>query len=195
MEHSVNSFEKLKLMANHFFTVKDLPGDVADLGTYRGGTAYVLRKLAPDKQLHLFDTWEGTPYDDPLCHHKKGEWSVCVAECKKVVGDAHYHPGVFPRFDHEPFTKNNPYDKQFCFVYVDMDTEQATKDAIEFFWPRMVPGGKMLFDDYNWVPCSGVKKAVDEAFPDEDCQQSSIVNGKTIKTVIDPLYTCVMVKP
>lgn len=154
---SVNPFPKLKLLADRFLSVAHLAGDIADLGAYRGGTSLVLRRLAPEKQLHVFDTWEGTPYDDPLCHHKKGEWPASLDDCKRFVGDAEYHKGIFPA---------TAIGDSFCFVYVDMDTEQATRDAIAFFWPRMVLGGEMFFDDYGWEPCAGVKKAVDEAFAD-----------------------------
>lgn len=180
---SVNPFEKLKLMADHFLSVKDLPGDVADLGTMRGGTSLILRRLAPDKHLHLIDTWAGTPIDDPLCHHKKGEWAASLEECKALVGNSdltHYHQGVFPEWDsNEERQLGLDY---FCFVYVDMDTEQATRDAIAFFWPRLVPGGKLFFDDYGWTPCAGVEKAVNEAFQPEQRQ------------VIQSLCTCVVEK-
>lgn len=160
---SVNPIDKLKLMADQFLSVAHLSGDVADLGTYRGGTALILRKLAPDKRLHMFDTWAGTPIDDDLCHHKKGEWVAKLDECRALVGNGdltHYHQGVFPGvvgYNDKPWN--------FCFVYVDTDTYQSVCDAIEFFWPRMVTGGKMVLDDYGWEACQGVKKAVDEAFP------------------------------
>ena len=161
--HSVNPESKLRLMAHEFMKVAHLEGDVADLGTYRGGAALILRRLAPLKHLHLFDTWAGTPIEDELCHHKKGEWAASLADCRTLVGtDAltYYHPGVFP--DEVP-----PYIEEgakFCFVYVDMDTYQATRDAIDFFYPRLVAGGKMVFDDFGWDACAGVKKAVDEVF-------------------------------
>lgn len=175
---SVNPFDKLKLMADHFLTVKELPGDVADLGACAGGTSYILRRLAPDKMLHIFDTWEGTPYSDPLCHHKKGEWRVSLEDCQRLVenGDlTTYHQGIFPN------TVNEGCDR-FCFVYIDMDTEQATRDAIKFFWPRLVLGGKLLIDDYGWTPCAGVKKAVDEEVSEDK------------RSVIQSLYTCIVEK-
>ncbi len=186
---SVNPFEKLKLMADTFLSVKDLPGDVADLGAMRGGSALILRRLAPDKRLHVFDTWEGTPYDDPLCHHGKGEWAVSMEECQKLVGQEGplllYWKGVFPESAWF-FRAGKDYDgdtgRYFCFVYVDMDTYQATHDAIEFFWPRVVPGGKLFFDDYGWEPCAGVAKAVGELFT------------KDMVTVVPSLYTCVVEK-
>jgi len=167
---SLNPYTKLKLMADQFVSVLNLPGAVADVGAYRGGTSLILRRLAPAKELHLFDTWSGNPFDEDLCHHKKGEWPAKLAECQKLVGDALYHEGVFPE---------TACGEEFCFVYVDPDTYQTVRDAIAYFWPRMVPGGKMFFDDYGWDPCSGVKKAVDEALSDV--------------TVYAP-YSCVAVK-
>lgn len=170
---SVNPYDKLKLLAHHFLTVKNLLGDVADLGAMRGGSSYVLRRLAPEKRLLIFDTWEGTPYDDPLCHHKKGEWKASLEDCKHLVGNSEltiYRRGVFP-------ATVSVLDQvgRFCFVYVDMDTEQATHDAINTFWPCMVSGGKMVFDDYGWQPCAGVKKAVDEFFSARSDHASTVV--------------------
>lgn len=178
--YSCNPLDKLRLLAEVLASVRDIPGDIADLGTCRGGSAMVLRRLAPEKRLHCFDTWEGNPYDDPLCHHKKGEWATSQDECMKVVGGdtTCYHPGVFPQEDW-----GEPLDgKQFCLVYVDMDTEQATRDALDFFWPRLVRGGKIVIDDYGWGPCAGVKKAVDELTEERD------------RKVIGNLFTCILEK-
>ena len=163
--YSVNPFDKLKLMAEEFLSIVHLDGDVADLGAYRGGVSLILRRLAPNKHLHIFDTWAGTPYDDPLCHHKAGEWATDLEGCARLVGISqltHYHKGMFPNSDHELFNPDEYPQRTYCFVYVDMDTEQATHCALDFFFPRMVRGGKILVDDYNWEPCAGVKKAVDE---------------------------------
>lgn len=159
---SVNPAVKLRFLAEQLLAVAHVPGDVVDLGSYRGGAALVMKKLAPSKTLHLFDTWEGNPHDDPLCHHRKGEWVASLEECERVVGvdlSTRYHPGVFPG------TAAGLEDSEFCFVFADMDTYQSTKDAVEFFWPRLSQGGRMLFDDYGWEPCAGVKAAVDELLP------------------------------
>lgn len=182
---SVNPFEKLKLMADTFLSVKDLPGDIADLGACRGGISLILRRLAPDKQLHIFDTWDGTPYDDPLCHHKRGEWKTSVEECSKLVGIGPltwYHCGCFPNGDYPFDDRDSMSDRKFCFVYVDMDTEQATRDAIKFFWPRMVAGGKMVFDDWCWPACAGVEKAIQEMFIEDQL------------TLAPSLHTCIIEK-
>lgn len=164
--YSVNPFDKLMLLAGELLSVVHLPGHVCDLGACRGGTSMVMRRVAPHKPLNVFDTWDGNPHDDPLCHHRLGEWKADKEECGRLIGgctpdgmrDVWLIGGVFP---HNAETESlRPYN--VCFVYVDMDTYQSTRDAIEFFWPRLVPGGKMVFDDYGWEPCAGVRKAVDE---------------------------------
>lgn len=191
--HSINPPEKLRLIAEEFLKVAHLSGDVADLGSYRGGIALVLRRLAPDRHLHLFDTWCGIPYSDPLCHHKQGEWAASLEDCKTLVGNndkTWYWQGVFPTS-----AEGIPPSYTFSFVYVDMDTYQATRDALEFFWPRMVQGGVMFLDDYGWEPCAGVKKAVDEYFPPEECEQYKYETWIPKRRVIQSQYTCVLEKP
>jgi rfaE bifunctional protein nucleotidyltransferase chain/domain len=180
---SINPYGKLKLLAEHFMHCRDLPGDMADVGAYRGGFSLIMRRLAPDKHLHLFDTWSGNPFDDPLCHHKKGEWAADLAECKMNVGEndkTHYHQGVFPW--ESVGEENDDIGDLFCFVAIDPDTYQTVKDAIDFFWPRLMNGGKLFFDDYGWEPCAGVKKAVDEVFSAEQ------------RVEYPELHSCVVVK-
>lgn len=185
--YSINPPSKLRIVAEEFMRVitAGILGDVADLGSWRGGVALMLRRLAPERPLHLFDTWTGNPYDDPLCHHKKGEWAAPLEDCQAVVGkDAltHYHQGVFPNSAANLNQDYAPGLRRFCFVYCDMDTEQATRDALVFFLPRLSPGGVIMFDDYGWGPCAGVKKAVDDVITAEG------------RRVIQSNYTCVVTK-
>lgn len=184
--YSVNPVEKLKLMAEEFLKVADLPGAVADLGTCQGGTALILRRLAPDKDLHLFDTWAGNPHDDPMCHHKCGEWAANLNDCKRLVGQGeltYYHQGVFP--ESASLGIGGGGEREYCFVYVDMDTYQSTRDAIDFFVPRLVHGGKLVFDDYGWDACAGVRKAVDDMLTDTLCYDVRVIQSQ---------YTCVVTK-
>lgn len=176
---SINPYDKLKLAADTALSVRHLDGDVADLGAYRGGMSLILRRLLPDKRLYIFDTWKGTPYDDPLCHHKKGEWATTLEECKALVGNSeltNYLEGEFPN------TSAGLEHNNFCFVYVDMDTEKATTDALAFFWPRMVAGGKIMVDDWGWNPCAGVEKAVRAQFSEDQLQ------------IVPGLHTCIIEK-
>jgi hypothetical protein len=56
-------------------------------------------------------------------------------------------------------------DRQFSLVNFDVDTYESTKKCLEFFYPRMNPGGVILSHDYITAP--GVQKAFDEFFVDK----------------------------
>ena len=43
---------------------------------------------------------------------------------------------------------------------------QSTLDALKFFWPRMVKGGRIISHDYNANNIAGIKKAFREFFND-----------------------------
>lgn len=66
-----------------------------------------------------------------------------------------------------PYTFKDYENRQFAFAHIDVDLYQATKDSLVFIYPRMVPGGIILFDDYGYSECSGAKKAVDEFLLDK----------------------------
>jgi O-methyltransferase len=43
-----------------------LPGEVAEVGVYKGGSAYLMDAIFdPDIPIHLFDTFAGMPPVDP----------------------------------------------------------------------------------------------------------------------------------
>lgn len=141
-----------------------LKGDAAEVGVYRGGTARLLgRVFHGDRTLHLFDTFSGMPETDASKDtHRKGDFSdTSLAGVKAVMEGIPYvgfHPGFFPD------TTKELNSSHFAFVHVDVDIHRSVKDACEFFYPRLVPGGVMVFDDYAARGCPGVKPAVDAFF-------------------------------
>lgn len=54
-----------------------------------------------------------------------------------------------------------PYEGyRWRFAHLDMDLYEPTRTALEWLWPRMVPGGIINLHDYSAL--QGVKKAVDD---------------------------------
>jgi hypothetical protein len=51
-------------------------------------------------------------------------------------------------------------DLRFSFVHLDVDLYDVTREALEFFHARMLPGGRILSHDYG--QCEGVYRAFDE---------------------------------
>ncbi|HXX56061.1 MAG TPA: TylF/MycF/NovP-related O-methyltransferase, partial [Methanoregula sp.] len=52
--------------------------------------------------------------------------------------------------------------ERFSFVHIDVDLYQPIRDSLEFFYPRMIPGGIIVLDDYGYLGFPGAKKATDE---------------------------------
>jgi O-methyltransferase len=68
----------------------------------------------------------------------------------------------YPRFF--PDTAGPVRANVFSLVHCDADIYQSVKASCEFFYPRLVGGGAMVFDDYGFNTCPGAKQAVDEFF-------------------------------
>lgn len=139
---------------------KDMPGNMAELGVFRGGTAMILAAAVPTKLLYAFDTFSGLPFwsqhfDGKL--HAKGDFAFeDVDETIELLTSKGIliRQGIFPATVPE-------VDDKFCLVHVDGDSYESTKAAVEYFWPRMVAGGAMIFDDYDWFKTPGVKRYLD----------------------------------
>ena len=146
--------------------VKDLVGDIAEIGVYKGGTAKLLCELKGNKNLYLFDTFEGLPNtkDDDLFVQKGWLHDTSVESVKKYLANydnVHFLKGVFPE------TNTSVLNKKFSFVHLDVNLYQTTLDALEFFWPRMISSGRIVSHDYNTNSMPGIKKAFSEFFKNE----------------------------
>lgn len=59
-------------------------------------------------------------------------------------------------------------DRRFAFVHIDVDLGAPTRNSIEFFYPRLQPGGILLCDDYGFTTCPGATKAMDNFLRDRE---------------------------
>jgi hypothetical protein len=139
--------------------VQKLPGDVAEVGVARGGSARLICEALPHKQVHLFDTFEGLPEPGQMdTKFRAGEFACTLESVRSYLQGCNValYKGLFPR------TAGPVADAQFCLVHLDVDLYQSTADCLEFFYPRMVKGGIILSHDY--VMAEGPKRAFDEFF-------------------------------
>lgn len=156
--HTLLTADRLERLAEGVRACRDLPGDMAELGCYRGGSAKVISGMAPHKVLHLFDTFDGLPEDDQDGKHKRGEFSASEREVRAFMFGhrVEFHVGRFPE---------TAAGSSFCFVHLDADTYQSTLAGLDYFWPKLVEGGRIYLDDYGWRDCPGVDRAVSERVP------------------------------
>ena len=141
-------------------------GDFAELGVYKGESARLFRMMAPERILHLFDTFEGFTGTDlePETGEASGYSTKNFADTSinKVLntiggdpGKIQLHAGYFPQ------SAKGLENISYALVNLDADLYNPTKAGLDYFYPRLAPGGVIFIHDYNhkW---EGLMKAVDE---------------------------------
>lgn len=152
--------------------VQGIDGDMAEVGVYKGSTARLLHHYLPERELHLFDTFEGFTERSIVAErrntnfitkgHKFSDTSLDgVQRYVSALNDhVHYHKGYFP--DSIPVGFEG---RRFAFVHLDADLYEPTMEGLKFFYPRMHQRGMLVVHDYNaW---KGARQAVDGFFADK----------------------------
>ena len=147
--------------------IKPLTGDYAEVGVYKGGISTVISQNS-NSNVYLFDTFEGMPY---FTNNVDKDWKVGTFKDTDINNikalfqtqkNVYIHKGIFPK-DTAKFIETN----KFKFVHLDVDNYISYKESLEFFYPRVVPGGVIVFDDYNCDCCPGANLAIDEFLMDK----------------------------
>ena len=134
-------------------------GCFVEVGVYKGGAAWHLAQLAraQGRGLHLFDTFTGIPEAIPADTHKVGDFADTSYDMvRERIPDAVFHVGVFPNTIPAGM-------HPIAFAHIDCDQFMSTHAAITRL--PMMPGGIMLFDDYQCT--TGATRAVLEAFGED----------------------------
>ena len=181
-EQTLLSDERLQVLHQFACATTHLPGDGAEVGVYRGGTAYLLAALfAPqERRLHLFDTFTGIPpVADGIDLHRPGDFAdtnlATVQRFLEEFANVTFHPGIFPESVTHECTQAG-----YSFVHVDADMYRSVYDCCAFFYPRLIPGGMLLFDDYGFPSCPGVKMGADEYFSDKRHKPVYLPTGQAL---------------
>jgi O-methyltransferase len=154
---------------NFWFQVERLkkekvPGSFAELGVYKGDSAFLLHQMDQSRIFHLFDTFEGFKANDLKTEIGKAATyttsnfaDTSVQKVKKRLSDPEFifHQGYFPE------TTKGLKNEQYALVSMDADLYNPTKAGLEYFYPRLSQGGVIIVHDYNpdWP---GIMKAVDD---------------------------------
>lgn len=189
LENSMLSRNGFRLLYELALMADLLTGCAAEAGVGSGGVIYLLASVMMSKTIYGFDSWIGLPKatEEDLVNgkpdiyegwgHKAIPTSEMMKELDKFGNRIMLCKGWFKD---TLFVANN---ESFCFVHIDSDRYESTKQCLEFFWPRMVSGGFMFFDDYGLGNTPGVKKAVDEFFDNKSYDVFKI-GGKPIIKVL-----------
>lgn len=140
---------------------------MAEVGVFRGASARLMHDADSSRALHLFDTFEGLPETSASDtefrngQFAKGQFACGLDEVKRYLGSSDkvvFHQGFFPQ------TAEPVKAERFSFVHTDVDLYESTRSVLEFFYPRLVPGGMILSHDFH--SCQGPHRAITEFFKD-----------------------------
>ena len=155
-----------------------VPGSIAEIGMYRGGSARIICHLKGDKKFYGFDTFQGLPkprvedekwFTTKQFQARKDAVAACLADFKNVE----LIEGLFP----ESGAALNG--ERLSFVNLDVDLYQGMISSLNFIWEKMSTRGMVLIHDCH---LAGVKKAVTEFLQthtamvfDAGCSQTGLI--------------------
>jgi O-methyltransferase len=136
--------------------VADVPGDILEVGVWRGGTAALMavraKMLGCGAGIHLCDTFEGVVKTTRADAHYTGgehsDTSVQIVETllKQLgIDRATIHAGIFPE-SAPPQLEGTP----LRMAHIDVDVYESGRQSFEWIWPRVSPGGVVIFDDFSF---------------------------------------------
>ena len=175
------------LEAVRYVTEQGLEGDFAECGVWRGGSVMAMaRKLrelgVSDRTIWLYDTFSGMTAPTEKDIEASSGASAAELMQTTAVGDGNNVWAFATKEDvvanltltgypMERFhlvegdvAQTLKYDipEKLALLRLDTDWYESTKMGLEVLYPRLVPGGICILDDYgHWA---GAREAVDEYF-------------------------------
>lgn len=144
---------------------RNIPGQVAELGAFRGDFSKIINKIFENKISYLFDTFEGY-------YSQEAEKEVSDKNCGEALLNVYKNAAV------EDVIKKLPYpdkavikkgffpesleglEEKFAFVCIDVSFEDTTLEGLRYFYPRLNKGGYIFLHGYN-SRFKGVARALD----------------------------------
>lgn len=160
-----------------------LPGATCEAGCFRGLASWLIcqyrRKAEPgfDGSGHwMVDSFEGlsppVAEDGDFAARRYAEKAFTKTSVEHVRKALQDFPGVRIEKGWIPEVFDRLPDQRYRFVHVDVDIYAPTLACLEYFFPRLVPGGILVCDDYGpwpegeWTGCGTAVR--------EFCQREAI---------------------
>lgn len=137
------------------------PGPRIELGVFRGATLKLITEHGG--VTYGVDSFAGMaePGERDIVNgvnaYPKGRLAVPIKQVRKAV------PGAILIKGYVPEVLAQAPDGPFAFAHVDLDHYGPTKAALEWLFPRMMPGGVLMCDDWFEDGASLAAGAINEA--------------------------------
>lgn len=138
-------------------------GEIVEVGVWRGGTGALMAHALNNRPVHLFDTFSGVVKHDAEFdtlysggEHADTDEDIVRSLFAKANVECRIHRGIFP----DDTLQGLP--ASICLAHIDVDTYRSVKESFAQIWPRVQPGGMVVFDDFAVFGCEGANQAVNE---------------------------------
>jgi hypothetical protein len=168
--------------ATRYVSASGIVGDVVECGVWRGGSAMLaattLRAIEDEaRTLWLYDTFEGMTQPGPADLHWTGRpaqeqydrtrrkgtrWAYSPLDEVRSNMLRTGYPEECVRFVQGPVEETIPASvpERIALLRLDTDWFASTDHEMRHLYPRLVPGGVLIIDDYgHW---QGARAAVDQ---------------------------------
>jgi len=166
-------------LARYYLYSLALDGARAECGVFAGTSALLMCRAAATRLpqydgsgLHLIDSFAGisAPQDEDLIAvrgndgqgvvMKPGfEGGALASPLELVKRTMREYAGVAIHAGWIPAVFADLPETRWCFVHLDVDLFEPTLASLEYFYPRLVPGGVMICDDYGAPMFPGAHRA------------------------------------
>lgn len=171
----VRTLARVLAVTELFRETLNVPGHLAEFGCYRGANAMLLAKLLRiedpfgGKQVYAFDSFEGlTTFtaQDGSATDLRGQYRGSQEEFRAMIDLYDFEDRLIIQKGLiqdtlTPLLKTQP-ELRFSFVYCDTDLYEPTALILEHVAPRLMPGGLLVFDEWNMAEYPGEGRAVNE---------------------------------
>jgi len=172
VRRSAMSPDRLRSLFQQACLAINLPGDAAELGVYRGGSAMLIGTALRGKRIYAFESFQGLTNLGPNDlrrrtlderGHAPGDFAITKETERRRIRTRLARAGVQLIEGRFPESAALVADCSFSFAHFDGDTFESATAFVRFFYPRLVRGGRMVFDDSGWPATPGVASALAEA--------------------------------
>jgi O-methyltransferase len=150
-----------------WYLCSELPaGELLEVGSWRGGSGALIASAVAgsSRTVYLADTFSGVvkagkrdTYYTGGEHANTSPRRVRGLLKRMGLNNVKLLVGVFPED-----TAGRISEERFAFCHIDVDVYRSAKDTFQWVWPRLTPGGVVVFDDYGFYGCEGVTSFVEE---------------------------------
>lgn len=181
-------FYKMAMKINIFNTIADLPGDIVECGVFKGSSLLLWLKLVsmttPNsiRKVIGFDFFDQNFVETLENNTDKKAMSEVFSRCPLIRDDisvegitkrilnAGFHTSKFELVKGDLSNTSKEYvnsrpGMRISLLYMDVDLETPTYDALCAMWDRIVPGGIVVFDEYGyhiWSESNAVDRFIKE---------------------------------